>query len=721
MKRIATIVFCANFLTQSMLPQQAQPQAGQQAPGQTASPPPVVLTGSLNLNNASLTEVVDVLCRQLKITYMLDPRVKGSVSLNTYGETRSIDARALLDLILRINGAAMVQVGEIYRIVPITDAQRLPVPMSADSSKLPDDEQTHLSLIFLKYATVAEVAKLIEPFIGEGARATAYPPANLLFLLDSRRNIRRILELISMFDSDALTSQRVRLYEMKHARPDDLAKELDTVLKSISLAEKAASVRFLPIERLNLLIAVAPNPGAFEELEKWIEKLDIETKSSESGVNNYLYRVKYSRADMLASTITMLYGGFPAFGMGMGMGMGGMGMGGMGMGGLGYGGMGMGMGGLGYGGMGMGMGGYGGFPIGGAGVAPATMGLMGTNTLTSGQFNAGGQAVPGAGVGGAPAGTDQTGGFLGMQGLPGGRVPRIIPNPMDNTLLVQTTSSEWTQIEKLLKQIDIPPRQVLVDAKIFEVTLTGAFASGVAAYLQNRAASSTPDSRRFQGSLAGGVTNFSLGALVGQSRELLAFLQLAENESRTRVVSAPSLIATDSIPASIMVGVEVPTLSATSVSPIQSGGSSLFANQVQNRSAGVQLTVNARVTPSGVVTLFVQQEVSAPQAPAAGAIQSPSFSKRTVNTQVTLQDGDTIAIGGIITESNVSSSAGIPGLHRIPVVGSVFGSKSSNRERSELIIFMTPRVIYDTNQVMDASEELRNKLRRLQRVIRDYE
>lgn len=171
-----------------------------------------------------------------------------------------------------------------------------------------------------------------------------------------------------------------------------------------------------------------------------------------------------------------------------------------------------------------------------------------------------------------------------------------------------------------------------------------------------------------------------------------------------------------------MVGQDVPTLSSTGVAGgVQSGGSSVFANQIANRSAGVQLSVNARVTPSGVVTMTISQEVSAPQAPAAGAIQSPSFSRRNVQTQVTVQDGDTIAIGGIITESNTSSSAGIPGLHKLPIVGSVFGSRSYSKERSELIIFMTPRVIYDTNQVVEASDELRNKLRRLQKVIRQNE
>ena len=105
--------------------------------------------------------------------------------------------------------------------------------------------------------------------------------------------------------------------------------------------------------------------------------------------------------------------------------------------------------------------------------------------------------------------------------------------------------------------------------------------------------------------------------------------------------------------------------------------------------------------------------------PAAGAIQSPSFSKRTIQTQVTVQDGDTIAIAGIINESNTASSAGIPILHRIPLVGAAFGSRSTTRERTELIIFMTPKVIYDTAEIAEASDELKSRLKRLSKIVKE--
>ncbi len=122
----------------------------------------------------------------------------------------------------------------------------------------------------------------------------------------------------------------------------------------------------------------------------------------------------------------------------------------------------------------------------------------------------------------------------------------------------------------------------------------------------------------------------------------------------------------------------------------------------------------------GLWTLQIEQEVSAPQAPPAGAaIQSPSFSQRTVSTQVTVNDGDMIAIGGIMNDNNTGSSAGVPFLNRIPVLGAAFGAKSTSSTRTELVVFITPRVIYDTNQMVDASDELVTRMKRLQKLIRD--
>ena len=336
------------------------------------------------LPNATLTEIIDILARRMKINFILDPAVKGSVSVFTYGEVKPVDYMPLLETLLRVNGAAIVKVGDWYRIVPVARVSNLPVQpqINADDKTLPDDERMVLNLIFLKYATANEMLNLLKPFLGEYATASVYEPANLLIIEDNARSMRRTMELLSLFDADQFAGQRVRLFEVTNAQPSDLQKELDSVFKAYALSDKSQAVRFIPVDRINTLIAVAPNPGIFQKVQEWIDKLDVAVKVSAGAVNSYVYRLKYGRAETIAMAIMALYSGDPYALMALGAmaqmqnlsmsgGMGGLG-GGMGYsgipgmygGGMYGGGMyggGMYGGGMYGGGFGMGTGGYGGF------------------------------------------------------------------------------------------------------------------------------------------------------------------------------------------------------------------------------------------------------------------------------------------------------------------------------------------------------------------------
>ena len=729
-----------------------QPPAVQTQP---AAPAPTV-PGGLNLNNASLLEVVNLLAQDLHINYIVDPAVKnGTVTINTYGQVRDVDLRPLLETILRMNNLAMVQVGNIYRIVPAANIARQPVsPISQpDPSKISDDERLVLNLVFLRYVTSGEMQKILLPFIGEGAQLTNYDPANLLIILDNSRNMRRTLELVSMFDSDTFAGQRVRPFEVKNARPSDMVKELDDIFKAYALSSEKGSgaVRFLSINRINTILAVAPNPGAFTEVEKWIERLDIPATKTANGIDNYIYKLKYGSAAILGNVLNQLYGGcgltgasglyggpggnssypaqgYPGGGTGAaygGGGYGGGGYGGGGYGGGGYGGSPGGAYGAGYGGgygTGAGVGGGFGVPCASSSSAAFQSSAPPINVFSgAGTTSAGGAAATASNAGG----TDQTGTYL--QGSPYGRAsgPRIIPNPFDNTILVQGTAQEWEQIQRLLEKLDVSPRQVLIDAKIYEIDLTGDFNAGVESFLQKRGTSnSTVPSQQLLGTSNAGLV-LTAGTLVGQSRSLLAYLQANETRTKTKVLSAPSVIATDSIPASITVGDSVPTVSGIATSGVQQAGTTLFTSSVQNTSTGIGLNILARVSASGVVTMVINQDVTAPipnplsASNAAGSnIDSPSFSQRNVSTQVTVEDGDTVAIGGIITDNYTESVTGIPYLDRIPYLGFLFGMKSTTKNRTELIVFLTPHVIYDTTQMTDATEELKQKVRGLSKMIK---
>jgi general secretion pathway protein D len=732
--------------------QPAKPQVNTQAVVQGgAAAPSLTSSRGFLLGGVSLTEMIDVLARMMKISYILDPRVKGAVTIYTYGEVKDVDLMPLLQTILRVNNATIVKVGELYHVIPINTISQLPVEpvINADPKTLPEDERMILNMIFLKYATAAEMDKLLKPFYGEGATSSTYEPANLLILQDNSRSMKRTMELLAMFDADTFAGQRVKLFEVENSRPTDLAKELESVFKAYALSEKGGSVKFLPVDRINTLIAVAPNPGIFNDVSKWIERLDVAVKSSAGAVNNYVYRLKYGNAGTVAMAIMALYSGNPmammalesmansgGIGGGGGMGMGGYGMGGMGMGGYGMGGMGMGgygMGGMGMGGYGMGgygMGGYGmgGYGMGGYGMGGYGMGGYGMGYGGMGAFSeAPLQPMSTAGAGTA-AQSGQTGQYLGTQAQQAAaqsaqRMPHVIPNPFDNTLLVQGTPQEWEQIRSLLRQLDVAPRQVLIDAKIYEVDLTDAFSSGVEAFLEKAGSGGGSSSGGTGGTgtvgtltralnvvSAGGGLTASAGALVLRSHELLGAVTLAESRSLSRVVSSPSIIATDSIPAVMTVGTSIPVLTSSGIAVT---GASF--NSVGQQQTGTTLAVLARVNSSGVVTLVINQNVSSPGPNTASNIDSPAISNKQITTQVTVQDGDTIAIGGSISESKNDLTAGIPLISRIPLLGSLFGQRSTSKARTELVVFMTPRVIYDTTQVNDASDEIRSHLKKLQK------
>ncbi len=237
----------------------------------------------------------------------------------------------------------------------------------------------------------------------------------------------------------------------------------------------------------------------------------------------------------------------------------------------------------------------------------------------------------------------------------------MIANPMNNTLLIQATPQEYEGIQGLIKELDVPPRQVLIEAKIYSVDLSRAFSQRChqpsAARSISRSTTSTSGTTTtpvnsaaslLGGLAAGGGVGLSATALVGKSRALLGAVTLMETESNAKILSSPSIIATDSIPASINVGTTVPTEAGSTTSALGS-----VTTGVSNVSTGIGLNIVARVTPTGIVTMIINQNVSAPQATDTSLtnISSPSFGTKSIQTQITVQDGDTIAIGGMIQES----------------------------------------------------------------------
>jgi general secretion pathway protein D len=204
-------------------------------------------------------------------------------------------------------------------------------------------------------------------------------------------------------------------------------------------------------------------------------------------------------------------------------------------------------------------------------------------------------------------------------------------------------------------------------------------------------------------------------ALIGATRSLQLFLNATENRSRVRTLSAPSILVTDNTSARIQVGAEVPTPIGSSLTPVQSNGSSLFAQTIQYQDTGVILTVTPHINASGIVTLIITQEVSTAIPNTTSQIVAPVINKNSFQTSVILSDGEPLAIGGIINTSINYTTNRVPVLGNIPVVGALFGTTSKNTSRTELVLLLTPHVIQDVPQAAAATKDFLGTMREVKK------
>lgn len=661
------MMMCALLLFVGAAALRAQtPQVPPAAPVAGAAPAPqdAAIPIALHFENADLLRVIGIIASELRMNYVVDPAVKGTVNINTLGEVRRSDLFPLLQMILRINGATAVQTDNFFRIVPLQNLQRMPIPPSAPGSSSFTDDRIVMNIIPLKYVSASDMTKILTPFLSEGGHMFSHEGGNILIITDSSRSMARLSELIGQFDTEVFSNQRARLYPVKNSQADKLASELKDVFGAYGLSGATSAVRFIPIERVSSILAITANPSVYPEIERWMERLD--QPNTQGGVRTFVYKVENAKAEDLAVVLSNLL-----------------------------------------------------------------FGSSGVMTAAPGTAGFAGAGAPGAGGAAAAAALAQP---VAQPMSAGGNATqaqshiRIVPDMVNNQLLIHATAQEYEDIKATIRELDIIPRQVMIEAKVYEVDLTGDLSAGVTAYLQKQSGAVKPlnGERQLQGSFAtpqggaGSIVSASVGTLVGRTRELLLFLNAAESRSQARVISAPSLLASDNISAKINVGTEVPILTSQALAGgAQQGGSSLFTNTIQNRDTGVLMSITPRINSSGLVNLKIDQEVSAPVAPSAGGIQSPSISKRSIATQVVVGDGETIALGGIIQEDRGISKNRIPLLGDIPYVGGLFGNTAISSHRTELIVLLTPTVIRDSKEATQATSEFRLKLQDLEHILRE--
>ena len=604
---------------------------------------------SLNFEAADIRDIAKtVLAEILKESYIVDPRVQGSISFRT---TRPLPRSALLptlETVLRMNGIVLVKESGIFKIMPAAAVRGSLSPRTGGVFA-----GYTVQVVPLKFLGAREMAKILEPFAPNASAIRIDELRNLLILAGTQSEIGHMLDTVDMFDVDWLSGMSVGVFTLQSTDVKTVDAELRKVLGDTNLNPLAGMVRFFPIERLNAFIIITPQPHYLEQAKVWLERLD-RAGGTGGGTRMFVYHVQNGKADHLANLLNQTFGGGRAQAT---------------------------------------------RPTTPPGVAP---GLTPTDIRSpsppgSAAIQRPAAAAPVAGT--TLTVTDESGGSASEV--------RVVTDMQNNALLILANSAGYEKIEAALRKLDIAPRQVLIEVTIAEVTLTGDLQYGVEWLFTNGA--------RRSGQLDTGaaglnriVPGFSYAITSSAGDTIKSVLNMLAENKKLNILSSPHIMVADNQTAKIQVGDSVPVAGPQSV-----GAAGVIVSSVQYLDTGVILSVTPHINAGGLVNMDINQEVSNALNTGTSTSQqnSPTISKRSTKTVVTVQSGETMVLGGLIAENSSAGSSGLPFLSSIPILGGLFGTQSRSNTKTELIVLITPRVANNVGQAKLVSDEFRKRLR----------
>ena len=683
---------------------------------------PVLAKGdkvALNFENVTVSNLATALLGDLlKLNYTIDAGGETVVSLHTRQPLLRSQVLDVLDAVLLPHDLAIVRDNAgVYHVTKrtVTVGAR-PV---VGASKFKDLSGAGTVIVPLNHIAAAEMAKILAPIAPREAIVYVDSLRNLLVLQGSKAQLGGWLEMVEAFDVDFLSGMSLGVFVLENANVNVVRDALQAMLGSDkssdpyggagaapaggapstsgaaaggAAATGGASgagaqmatplgglIRVFPVERLNALVVVTPRSHLLAQVETWIRRLDRPTDTLEASL--FVYPVQNGSALQLAEMLNGLFGGQS----------GQTGSGGVAAGSAptqfsrGAGGSGLG--------------------TGSTGNTGSSSGLYG-NSSSSGTGTGSSPMNAALGAGGNRTSSNNT--SLTSTSQLDGNV-RVVADEKRNALLIRAPRTEYRRIEQALRELDRAPMQVLIEASIVEVSLTGNLEYGVEWYLQNGL------SRGRQGGALLDLDTSGIGPKVpgfsytiSKADVVRATLNAVATKNQVRLLSSPSLLVLNNHTANIQVGDQQPILTSTAAAT----GSNFITQSITYKDTGVLLSVTPSVNAGGLISMDISQQVT--DVGERDVVTSQrSFQTRQIQTRVAVRSGESIVLGGLIRENDTNSRAGLPGLADVPLLGALFSNTKNDRNRTELLVLMTPRALEDDDQLRSASAEMRERMRSL--------
>lgn len=613
-----------------------------------AAAQPIAVEGEDVLVNFEATPLEDVvhgiMGDILGLDYVVEGKIPGNVTLRSQSPIARKELLVVLESMLEANGATMVRGAQGRYIVTASKTFKTRTPRY----ERPGSKGVGFSnvIVPLEYIGATQMADILKPVAPNEAFIRIDSVRNLLILGGTSTQLSGWLDIVDTFDVDHLKGMSVAIYPIEYTPVAEVNAALETLLSTAGEGGSPLTglLRVVPLESLGSIMVVTPRKQLLEQVEQWIERLDKMPMQS-AEPQLFVYSVQNGTAEYLAELLSSIFGGGSV----------------------------------------------------GGGDSRQTNQEVAPG-LTPSNLSSGSQKKSNK--------KKNSGGSSSSFTL--GDSAKVVADSVNNSLVVYATSREYRKIESALKQLDVMPSQILIEASILEITLNDELSYGLEWYFENTLGGGWSG----DGYVGLGTNSKTSAPAFGYAfsnpmDQIQALLQAESTKELVKVLSTPSIMVLDNHSAAIHVGTQQPI--RTSSTLLEGGG---VSNSISYRDTGVKLDVTPSVNAGGLVTMDLLQSVTD-----IGSIDSAtgqaSFYERNIESRVAVRSGESVVLGGLISDNQTKGKTGLPFFQDLPIIGSLFGRNTSRERRTELLVIITPYVLKSDRDLQDVTSEMRKRMKGL--------
>ncbi|MFZ6861243.1 type II secretion system secretin GspD [Undibacterium sp. Ji67W] len=631
-------------------------------------------TADINFVGADIESVVKAIGHYTGTTFIIDPRVKGQVNVVSEKPLTKDQAFKLLTSTLRLQGYAVVYADGYYKVVPEADAKLQPGPTQSIHNDRGDPvkgDQVATQIYQLNYESAANIVTVLRPLISPNNTINANPGNNTVVITDYADNLKRLNKIIAALDVPATVDLDV--IPVKHAMATDIAAMVSKLTENNAGPGDAGKAVLMADPRTNSLLLRAPSQARANLIKSLIAKLDQPTALPG---NVHVVYLRNAEAVKLAQTLRSIVTGDTSE------------------------------------------------PVVSSGLSSAATSPSGSNGASQNGFSVSGNNTGNNG-GTLPISSGNKSG-----GGSGSAAGYIQADAATNTLIITASEAVYKNLRTVIDQLDARRAQVYIEALIIEVNANKENDFGV--QWAGLSGNSNSSYRVGGGSIFSTGNNnlanlatssslpsngLSLGVFkqIGGKLTLGALAHMVDSGDGTNILSMPNLVTLDNEEAKIIVGQNVPFITGQFTTSAATGSAGVNPFQtIERKDVGLKLTIKPQISEGGTVKLAIYQESSAVVASSATNPSGPTTTQRSIATNVLVEDGSILALGGLISDTVGDTTEKVTGLGDIPIIGNLFKYQTATRTKTNLMVFLRPTVIRsaeDSNNVsVDRYDYMRTQM-----------